>query len=156
MADTSTSTGTGSGGTATTTAASIDAALSATRTVLVLIGGVMAAHGYGGTTTYTVLELIIGSIMVVGPGLWGMWVAWTNLINKRREAAQAATATATMMSKGLALGADGKTLIAANDGVTPPKPFTSDSAAATVAKFGPTLAEVKETDALNAAQLKGH
>jgi len=98
---------------------------------------------------------VLAVLGLIATGFW-RWLKGTQvgqLIDLTRTQGVAAGINLTVQGK--ALADDGKTVVSVNDGTTPPLPPTIDTAKEIVTKFGPTLDEVKVTEALNASQFEG-
>jgi hypothetical protein len=108
---------------------SMDAVFSSTRSLLIAIGALMAAHGATNTGLYEVIQIAAGGIMVVGPAAWGVWNAIQKARTKKEAVSEAVT---TAVNAGLNLAAAGK-MLTNPDGT--PVPATADSAKAIVQNF---------------------
>ena len=141
MADT-THSGTGTG---ISKEASISAAFASVKNILLVIGGIMAANGLASSGLYFWLQIVTGSIMVVGPALWTIYTSFQDAARKRIMEARAVQAGINLTVSGNALAEDGVTLINVSAGSTPPKPVTLATAAEIIKTFGPALHLIKIT-----------
>lgn len=66
---------------------------SALRVLLITIGAGLADHGLEHSEAYKIVEMLSGSILIIGPAIWGVWVAIRN-----------AQAKAEVMRQGVAAG----------------------------------------------------
>jgi hypothetical protein len=123
-----------------TSDAQIDSALSALRAVLIAIGGWMASNGMGQSGAYRIVELAASAVMIVGPAVWGAYVAIMRVIQKKKAVTQAVQAGINLTVSGAALAADGKSVVSLNNGATPPLPVTDQTAAQIVKDFAPAKA----------------
>src|ERR1700678_2518277 len=120
--------------------AALNGVFSAARTMLVLFGTALAAHGMATSGLYFWVQFLAGSIMVIGPGIWGFYVAVTNALKTRQKVAQAVGAGINLVVAGKALASDGSVigLLGAGASSTPPLPVTMASAQKIVKDFAPT------------------
>jgi len=119
----------------------LNAFLSSVRALLLVIGGLLAEHGLEHSTYYSDVMIAAGSIMVVGPAIWGVW---SSITNWHKAAAVGAQSGINMVLSGKALAADGKTLITQiGPDSTPVKPVTVATAAEIVKDFAPPTSSIK-------------
>lgn len=104
-------------------------------TLCKVAGTLMAANGLASTGAYMWIQLVGGSIMVVGPAIYDVLA---NLWSLRKAQAVGVQAGINLTVAGAALASDGQTVVSKNDGTTPPKPVTVETAAQIVRDFGPT------------------
>ena len=116
------------------TDAQLNSFLSATRAFLIALGAFLATNGYGQTPLYAHVEMAAGAILVIGPTLWGMISAVTNILKAHAIGVQAGI---NLTTSGKALAADGVSVVSKNDGTTPPKPVTIETAQQIVKDFAP-------------------
>lgn len=117
------------------TEAQFNSVLSSVRALLIAIGGWLLANGYATSVAYKGIEMAIGLSLVIGPSLWGVWVAISNARAKKEI-------TTTAVNAGLKLAASGNMLDVHGDKVpcapgTPPLPATPEAAAKIVQDYGP-------------------
>lgn len=122
------------------TNANLNATLSALRYLLVVLGGILAQQGLSQTPEYKYVMLASGSIMIIGPAVWGVWAA---LVNWHRATAVGVQAGINLTVSGHALDTNGA-VVGANDGTTPPLPVTLATAAKIVTDFGPSPASISK------------
>lgn len=103
-------------------------------TLCKVLGTLLAAQGLASSGAYFWLELVGGSVMVVGPAIYDV-VAHALALYKAQAVGVQAGINLTV--SGRALAADGKTVVAENDGATPPKQVTLATAAEIVKDFPP-------------------
>lgn len=115
--------------------ASLNSIFSAVRSLLILSGTLLAAHGYGQSAVYQWVELGAGSCMVIGPAVWGVVTQIQQYRNKRKAVTRAVNA-------GMNLAASGQ-MIVRSDGT--PLPATDATAAQIVKVLGTTPAPAEET-----------
>lgn len=120
----------------------LNALLTAVRTLLLVVGGIMAKEGFEHSTIYSVVMILSGSIMVLGPAVWGVWSSFSNW---RKASAVGVAAGINMTIRGKALAEDGTTVVSAFDGATPPKPVTIATAAEIVKDFAPPTASIAKS-----------
>lgn len=119
----------------------IDGVLSSIRALLVALGAWMATSGFEHTGAYADVMLASGGVMVVGPAVWGVWVAVQRALNGRKAMAVGVAAGINMTVQGKALDSNGAPISAFSAAAdTPPKPVTVASAADIVAAFAPSQA----------------
>lgn len=99
------------------------------------IAGIIAtwlnAHGFHDPNLKLMLSGLLLSLLCGGGSLiWGFVLAKINQ-------AKAVQAGVNLVASGNALAADGQTVVAANDGSTPPKPVTVQTATQIVKDFAP-------------------
>jgi hypothetical protein len=113
----------------------LNAFLSSVRALLLVIGGLLAEHGLEHSTAYSYIMIAAGSILVVGPAIWGVWSAFDNW---HKAAAIGTQSGINLVLSGKALAADGKTLISQlGPNSTPVKPVTVETATEIVKDFAP-------------------
>lgn len=110
------------------------------RVLLVTIGGILAGEGLANTGAYKWIMIAAGAIGVVGPAIWGVWVAITAAARKRADVAKAVQAGVNLVVSGQALSVDGKTITAIGEhpDTVPPMPVTEKTAAEIVKNFAPS------------------
>lgn len=118
--------------------ANVSGLFSAIRILLIALGAFLAQNGLGHTGAYFWIEASAGGVMVIGPAMWEVWAAISNIIQAHAVGAQAGI---NMTTQGMALAADGKTPIGINNGATPPKAVTLETGAQIVANFSTPLAK---------------
>jgi hypothetical protein len=89
------------------TDASLDSVFSAVRGLLIAFGGILSANGYGDSGLYKWVEIGAGSVLVVGPLVWGV-------IDKIQKFRQKKAAVTAGVNAGMALAASGQMLVHAN------------------------------------------
>ena len=123
--------------------ANVDALFSSIRSLLIVLGTILAGYGMTNTGWYFWIEAGAGSIMVIGPAAWGVYVAFTNLLKQRKAVAVGVQSGINLVATGNALAADGA-VISVNSGMTPPKPVTIKSAQEIVRNFAPSTPPVEK------------
>ena len=113
--------------------------LSALRAVLLLFGAWLAQNGDGQTGIYHDAEMTASAILIIGPAIWGIYAAVSNLFKAHAVGVQAGI---NLTVSGNALASDGKTVVAENNGATPPKPVTYATAQEIIANFGPKPSDI--------------
>jgi hypothetical protein len=114
------------------------------RVALLAIGGIMLDHGFTATSpAYKWVMIAAGSVTIIGPAIWGVYVAVTKARRARAAQAKAVQSGINLVVAGQALTDDGRLLQVANPDATPPKPVTETTAAAIVASFAPTTVAAK-------------
>lgn len=119
--------------------------LSAISNLCKVFGVVLAANGLASSGLYFWAQVIGGSIMVIGPAIWDVYEAISNAIASKRAQAVGVAAGINLTVSGAALAADGKTVVSANDGSTPPKPVTMETAEQIVKDFGPAPSTIAKS-----------
>ncbi|HEY1806083.1 MAG TPA: hypothetical protein VGG45_16535 [Terracidiphilus sp.] len=109
----------------------INAVFSSIRSFLIVIGTVMAGNGLATSGAYKWVEIVAGSIMVVGPAAWGVYNAFANYIASRKKTTAAVNAT-------LHLATAGGVLV---DRAGEPIPATDATAAQIVKSYAPSVAK---------------
>ena len=66
--------------------ASVKQLCSAVRSCLIVLGTLLAGHGLGQSGLYFWVEAAAGSVMVLGPAIWGVYTAFTEFMAKRHAA----------------------------------------------------------------------
>lgn len=112
----------------------LNATLSAIRALLMVLGTMLAGKGLTDTAAYFWIETIAGSIMVLGPAIWGVY---SSIANWRKAAAMGSQATLNMVAAGKAVDQHGAPISQFSPDATPPKAVTVASAAAIVRDFAP-------------------
>lgn len=72
------------------TEAQLNGALSALRALLIAVGVWAVQNGLSHTGWYEGVELVASALLVVGPTLWGMWVAVAGLVKAHQAGINAA------------------------------------------------------------------
>lgn len=120
------------------------ALLSNLRQGLVLLGGLLAAHGVIGpknTITPENWEFIVGALVTLAPFAYSWFGKFRAANNAKAREAIAVQAGISLVTQGAALAVDGSKIVVANS--APPIPVTVKSAAAIIANFAPaTVAKV--------------
>jgi glucose dehydrogenase len=75
---------------------------SALRTLLILLGTVLAGHGLGDSGLYFWVELAAGGVMILGPGAWGVWNAYLNVVKTRKRETLAVRAGVALQQAAMA------------------------------------------------------
>lgn len=119
----------------------VNGIFSAVRALLIAIGGVMATKGLENTGAYFWVETISGSIMIVGPAAWGVYTAFANYFKARKAVAAGVQAGINLTASGKAISDSGD-IITRNDGTTPPKLVTLETAPKIVAEYAPAVSEI--------------
>ena len=119
----------------------LNAFLTSVRTLLLVAGGLLAEHGLEHSTYYSWIMIGAGSVMVVGPAIWGVW---SSLINWHKAAAVGVAAGIAMTVQGKAVTESGEVIskFSADTSDTPPKAVTVASAAEIVANFAPPTSTI--------------
>lgn len=112
--------------------ANLNSIFSAIRSLLIVAGTALAAHGLGGSHLYDWIQMGAGSTMVVGPAVWGVISAVQNYRKKKAALVQGVNA-------GMALAASGNMLVKP-DGT--PVQATSETAPVIAKVFAPEPAKV--------------
>lgn len=105
-----------------------------------VLGVLLGAHGLADSGTAFWVQLVGGSIMVIGPAVWDVWSQIRALARTKAVGVQAGI---NLTVSGKALASDGATLVSHNDGTTPPLPVTEATAAQIVKDFAPTAVPAK-------------
>lgn len=114
----------------------LNAFLSSVRSLLIVIGAVMAREGYEHTNYYSDVMMASGSIMVVGPAVWAVY---SSLANWWKAAAIGTQSGINLVLSGKALAADGKTLVSQiGSETTPVKQVTIETTKEIAKDFAPT------------------
>lgn len=111
----------------------LNAVLSSIRSLLMVLGTVLAAHGLAASGLYFWVQLAAGSVMVVGPAIWGVY---TSIENYRRARATGVQAGINLVTSGKAITEDGS-VVSKLDGTTPPKAVTLATADQIIKDFAP-------------------
>ena len=114
------------------------------RVLLLAIGGVLAGEGLANSGAYRWVMIGAGAVSVIGPAVWGVWVAITHAARARQAQAKAVQAGINLVVAGQALTNEGKLIQVANPDSTPPKPVTEQTGAEIVKNFAPTETSPKE------------
>lgn len=109
--------------------ASVTAIFSSVRSLLIVLGTMLAGKGMTDTGLYFWVETIAGSIMVVGPAAWGVYNAITTFIENRKKVTQAVQAGVNLAVTGNALMRN------TGNGMATPVPVTTASAKAIIKEF---------------------
>jgi hypothetical protein len=117
----------------------INGILASIRILLITIGGVMAGDGLTNTTAYHWVMIGAGSIMVVGPAIWGVY---SSFVNFRRARAVGVQAGINMAVQGKALASDGSVISHFGPDATPSKDVTLKSSDEIITKFGPVASTI--------------
>lgn len=118
----------------------LNAFLTSVRALLLVLGGLLAEHGLEHSTAYSYVMIGAGSIMVIGPAIWGVWSSFANW---RKASAVGVQAGINLTVSGKALASDGKTVVSENNGTTPPLAVTVATAAEIVKDFAPSTPPAK-------------
>lgn len=119
----------------------LNALLSSVRALLLVIGGLLAEHGLEHSTAYSYIMISAGSLMVVGPAVWGVWASFDNWW---KAAAVGTQSGINLVLSGKALAADGKTLVSQiGPDTTPAKPVTIETTKEIVKDLAPAAAPAK-------------
>ena len=123
----------------------VDGVFSAIRTALITVGAALVSGGVLTKESPAIfwITFVSGSIMVIGPAIWGVVVAVQHALAVRQARAIGAQATLNMVAAGQALNANGdpiKVVSGTGDGGTPPLPVTEKTAAEIVKNFAPAVA----------------
>jgi hypothetical protein len=119
----------------------LNAFLTSVRALLLVVGGLLAEHGLEHSTYYSWVMIGAGSVLVIGPAIWGVW---SSLVNWRKAAAIGVQAGINLTVSGRAVTDDGKVIsqFSSHTDATPPKLVTRSSAQEIIDTFGPrTLAK---------------
>lgn len=116
------------------TESQLNGTLSALRTALLLVGAFLAKNGFEQSGLYANVELVASGILIIGPGVWGVYAAIMGILKAHAVGVQAGI---DLTVSGKALAADGVTLVTANNGTTPPLPVTVATAQQIVKDFPP-------------------
>ena len=114
------------------------ALFTAVSTLCKVLGTVLAAHGLGSSGTYMWVQLVGGSVMVLGPAVWEVGAQALALVQTRAVGVQAGI---NLTVSGHALDTNG-TVVSSNIGSTPPLPVTLATATKIVADFGPEASSI--------------
>lgn len=120
----------------------LNAFLTSVRALLLVLGGLLAEHGLEHSTYYSWIMIGAGSIMIVGPAVWGVWSSFSNW-RKASAVGVAAGINMTIQGKAVTEGGEVISKFSADAQDTPPKPVTVASAAEIVANFAPTTPPAK-------------
>ena len=114
----------------------LNAFLTSVRALLLVIGGLLAEHGLEHSSYYSWVMIGAGSILVIGPAVWGVW---SSIYNWHKAAAVGVAAGVNMTVAGKALAEDGSIISAfsGDNNATPPKPVTVATATEIVKDFAP-------------------
>jgi len=113
----------------------------AARGVCIAVGAGMMALNYGDTHAYSVVMQVAGSIMVVGPILWGIF---EKLVVFGRALAVAVQAGINLTLSGRTVDDAGHPISQFSPGATPPKQVTVASAAEIVKDFAPPPSTIEK------------
>ena len=103
--------------------------------LLIAIGAVMVHLGLDHGETYKLVMVASGGGIVAATAAWGLWSSYQNF---RKASAVGVQAGINLTVAGKALAADGKTVVAENDGTTPPLAVTIATASEIIKDFSPT------------------
>lgn len=121
----------------------LNAFLTSVRALLMVIGTLMAEQGLDHTSAYKYIMLVAGSLMVVGPAVWGVWSSFSNW---RKASAVGVAAGINMTVAGKAVDHEGNAISAFSQAAeTPPKAVTVASAADIVKEFAPPTASIAQS-----------
>jgi hypothetical protein len=115
----------------------LNAFLTSVRALLLVIGGLLAEHGLEHSSYYSWVMVGAGSILVIGPAIWGVW---SSLDNWWKAASIGTQSGINLVLSGKALASDGKTLISQlGPDTTPVKAVTIETAKEIVKDFAPAV-----------------
>lgn len=106
-----------------------------------ILGLLLVAHGLGDSKVYFWVQTVGGSVMIVGPAIWDVWMSIAGFAKARAVGVQAGI---NLTASGKAVADDGTVISSFSGEGTPPKPVTIATAAQIVKDFGPTAAPAKE------------
>lgn len=112
----------------------LNAFLTQLKLFLIVMGTLLAEQGMDHTTVYKWIMFAAGAVLVVGNAAWALWASYENW---RKAAAVGVQAGINLTASGKALAEDGETVVSVNNGSTPPKPVTVETAAQIVKDFAP-------------------
>lgn len=111
------------------------------RGLCIAIGAAMLALNFGDTHAYTIVMQIAGSIMIVGPIIWGIV---EKLVVFGKALAVAVQAGINLTLSGRTVDDAGHPITKFSPGATPPKQVTVASAAEIVKDFAPAAASIEK------------
>jgi len=117
----------------------INGILASIRILLITVGGVMATKGLENTGAYFWVMTAAGSIMVVGPAVWGVY---SSFVNFRRARAVGVQAGINMAVQGKALASDGSVISHVGPDTTPALDVTLATSDEIINKFGPVASTI--------------
>lgn len=112
----------------------INAVFSSVRTLLTILGTVLAGHGFSETGLYYWVELSSATIMIVGPAGWGVYSAISTFLKKRQAVAVGVQAGINLTLSNKALDIHGSVIPV--EASPPAKPVTIAAAQEIVKQFG--------------------
>lgn len=123
------------------TDAAMSGVYSATRALLIAIGGALVTAGLISKTSviYQWIMIMAGAVVAVGPAAYNFYTAVTRYMRERQIAAKAVGAGINLVLAQKAVAEDGTIIdrIGAGSQSTPPRAVTLDSAAKIVKDFAP-------------------
>jgi hypothetical protein len=112
----------------------------AARGVLIAVGAAMIALNLGDTHFYSIVMQVAGSIMVVGPIVWGIVEKFVVFAKALAVAVQAGM---NITLSGKTVDQAGHPISAYSPDATPPKQVTVASAAEIIKDFAPSAASIE-------------
>src|ERR1700744_3946084 len=114
--------------------AAINAMFSSIRSFLIIVGTILAGYGFTNKNPlYFWIEVIAGTITVIGPAAWGVYVSICHVLETRKKVTQAVNA-------GLNLAASGQMMtVQTTEGAVVPVPANTETAAEIVKTFAPAV-----------------
>lgn len=119
-----------------------NAILSALRGLCIAIGALLVYMNYGDGSINKTLTMVAGATLVVGPMIWGIWIAGVQFYRAVAAGVQAGIAM-TAQGKAITTTGDFISQFAGDGDATPPKPVTVESAKRIIADFGPDPRTIK-------------
>lgn len=113
------------------------------KNLLVLVGGLLAAHGFVGpnsTITPDNWQFIVGAVVTLAPFVYSWFEKFLQAKTTKERDAAVIMAGINLVTRGAALATDGN-LIPVMAGGAPPIPVTAATAPAIIANFAPLLSK---------------